>query len=278
MRPIPPDLHPLVRKALRALKPNPRYANYANDTDDGLLRPPHEFLAIAVSPDHFERGGRLLDALVRVLEGPEVGGTIVVEEGRSVVDLEQDRFRFRLKQMTSRTAHKPTPAEARELKEHGGFSLTVPKWDWRAVDAFFVEISDPNGYGRVRKTLRDGKRARLEEKMAELPGILRGLVQANRVQEAENERRRRQWAEEERIQREAAERAREEKEAREELLAQAERWRRATALRQYLAALEDVVRRRGVPETDAAWDRLAWGRAIADELDPLSATGASPAK
>lgn len=276
MRPIPPDLHPLVRKALRALKPYPRYGEFDAPMDDGLLRPPDEFLAIAVSPDHVERGGRLLDAVVRVLEGPEVGGTIVLEDGRSVVELEQDRFRFRLKQMTSRTAHKPTPAEARELKAHGGFSFTVPKWDWRAVDAFFVEISDHNGYGRIRKTLRDGKRARLEEKIAALPGILRELVQANREQEADNERRRRLWDEEDRIRREAAERAKREAEAREALFAQAERWRRATALRQYLAALEDDTRRRGVPETDPAWDRLTWARGIADEIDPLGAANAPP--
>jgi hypothetical protein len=272
MRPIPPDLHPLVRKALRALKPNPRYPNFANDTDDGLLRSPHEFLAVAVAPEEVERAGRLLDTIVRMLEGAEIGAAIVIEKERPLVAVGDDRFRFRLKQVTNRSDHRPTPAEQRNLKEHP-YGHTVPKWDWRATDRFVLEIADPDpSYGRVRATLSDGKRGRLEEKLARLPGIIQSLIQANREHEAENERRRRQWEEEERIRREAAERAKREQEAREELFAQAERWRRASALRQYLAAVEAVIRGRAVPETDAAWDRLAWARAIADELDPLSPT------
>ncbi len=117
MRPVSPDLHVLVRKALRALKAYPRSEWSANDMDDGLLRTPGGFLSLAVAPQHVERAGRLLDRVIRLVEDA-LRGRVVVDGRKSIIEVGTDRFRFRLKQENTRSPHRPSPAERREMQKH----------------------------------------------------------------------------------------------------------------------------------------------------------------
>lgn len=214
----------------------PRSEWSANDMDDGLLRTPHGFLSLAVAPQHVERAGRLLDRAIRAVEDA-LGGRVLVEPKMSIIEVGQDRFRFRLKQENTRSEHRPSPAERREM-ERLQHVHSVPKWDWRPTDRFRFEIYDPDDFYRPRAQLTDGKRASLEQKLEGLPDLVRELVQANRVREAERERIRREWEEQSRLKREAEERADRRRRAIESLLSEADRWRRANGLREYLVALE----------------------------------------
>lgn len=268
MRSVSPDLHVLVRKTLRALKPHPRSEWSANDMDDGLLRPPGGFLTVAVAPEHVDRAGRLLDRVIRLIEGP-LAGRVVIEPKKSIFEVGQDRFRFRLKQETTRSDHRPTPSERREVEKHKYFH-NVPKWDWRTTDRFLFEVYDPDSSYRPRLKLADGKRGRLEQKLEQLPDLVRELIQENRAREAERQRLQRQWEEERRRREEAEAHVARERRAVENLLSEAERWRRANRLREYLAALEATFRARGIPEDSDEWARVRLGHRAADELDPLT--------
>ncbi len=124
---IPPDLHPLVRKALRALKPDPRLS-YRPELDDKLLRTPRGFIQIAVARDHTERAGRLLDTFIRTVEGPDVRGRVFFVEDKTILDVDGETFRFRFKEENATTPHRPTPEERREIAAHPHFH-SVPKVD-----------------------------------------------------------------------------------------------------------------------------------------------------
>jgi hypothetical protein len=84
---IPPDLHPLVRKALRALKPDPRLS-YRPELDDKLLRTPPGFIQIAVARDHTERAGRLLDTFIRTVEGSDVRGRVFFVDDKTMLEVD----------------------------------------------------------------------------------------------------------------------------------------------------------------------------------------------
>lgn len=274
MRSVSPELHVLVRKTLRALKPYPRSDWSANDTDDGLLRPPGGFLSVAVAPGHIERAGRLLDTILRLIQ-EHLKGRVVVEARKSIIEVGQDRFRLRLKQETTRSEHRPTPAERREVAK-SRFFHKVPKWDWRPTDRFVFEMYDPDSSYGHRARLADGKRATLEQKLERLPDLVGELIQENRVRAEERDRLRRQWEEERRRREEAEQRAAQERRALEELFSEAERWRRVNGLREYLAAVETALRQRGLPGDSEYWARIRFGQSAADRLDPLSAIRVPP--
>jgi hypothetical protein len=261
---IPPDLHPLVRKALRALRPDPRLS-YRPELDDKLLRTPQGFIQIAVARDHTERAGRLLDTFIRTVEGPDVRGRLFFVDDKTMLEVEGEQFRFRFKEENARTPHRPTPEERREIAAHPHFH-SVPKVDHQPTNRFTLELYDPNIGYRHRARLADRRRATLEQALVEVPALLRRLVQENRDAEVERERWRREWDEQIRRETEERERREREKASRAELLADAHAWREASLLRDYAAA---VLQARG-PD-DVAQQRWAtWARSVADEMDPLT--------
>jgi hypothetical protein len=266
---IPPDLHPLVRKALRALKPDPRLS-YRPELDDKLLRTPRGFIQIAVARDHTERAGRLLDTFIRTVEGPDVRGRVFFVDDKTMLEVDGEKFRFRFKEENATTPHRPTPEERREIAAHPHFH-SVPKVDHQPTNRFALELYDPNIGYRYRARLADRKRATLEQALAEVPALLRRLVQENRDAEVERERRKREWDEQLRRETEERERREREKARRAELLADAHAWREASLLRGYAAA---VLQARG-PEDEPQQRWATWARSVADEMDPLTRSGSA---
>jgi len=264
---IPPDLHPLVRKALRALTPDPRLS-YRPELDDKLLRTPRGFIQIAVARDHTERAGRLLDTFIRAVESPDVRGRVFFVDDKTMLEVDGEKFRFRLKEENATTPHRPTPEERREIAAHPHFH-SVPKVDHQPTNRFALELYDPNTTYRHRARLADRKRATLEQALAEVPALLRRLVQENRDAEVERERRRREWDEQLRRETEEREQREREKASRAELLANAHAWREASLLRDFAAA---VLQARG-PEDEAQRRWVTWARSVADEMDPLTRSG-----
>lgn len=232
---IPPGLHPLVRKALRALKPDPRLS-YRPELDDKLLRTPRGFIQIAVAREHTERASRLLDMFVRTIEGPDVRGRVFFVEDKTMLEVDGERFRFRFKEENACTPHRPTPEERRDIAAHPHFH-SVPKVDHRPTNRFALELYDPNIGYRYRVRLADRKRATLEQALGEVPTLLRRLVQENRDAEVEREQRRRAWEEQERREKEEREQREREEARRAELLADAHTWREASLIRDYAAAV-----------------------------------------
>jgi hypothetical protein len=266
---IPADLHPLVRKALRALKPDPRLS-YRPELDDKLLRTPRGFIQIAVARDHTERAGRLLDTFIRTVDGPNVRGRVFFVDDKTMLEVDGEKFRFRFKEENATTPHRPTPEERREIVAHPHFH-SVPKVDHQPTNRFALELYDPNIGYRYRARLADRKRATLEQALAEVPALLRRLVQENRDAEVERERRKREWDEQLRRETEERERREREKARRAELLADAHAWREASLLRGYAAA---VLQARG-PEDEAQQRWATWARSVADEMDPLTRSGSA---
>jgi hypothetical protein len=261
---IPPDLHPLVRKALRALKPDPRLS-YRPELDDKLLRTPRGFIQIAVAREHTERAGRLLDTFIRTVEGPDVRGRVFFADDKTMLEVDGEQFRFRFKEENARTPHRPTPEERREIAAHPHFH-SVPKVDHQPTNRFTLELHDPNIGYRYRARLADRRRATLEQALVEFPALIRRLVQENRDAEVERERWRREWDEQIRRETEERERREREKASRAELLADAHAWREASLLRDYAAA---VLQARG-PDDEAQQRWATWARSVADEMDPLT--------
>jgi hypothetical protein len=264
---IPPDLHPLVRKALRALKPDPRLS-YRPELDDKLLRTPRGFIQIAVARDHTERAGRLLDTFIRTVEGPDVRGRVFFVDDKTMLEVDGEKFRFRFKEENATTPHRPTPEERREIAAHPHFH-SVPKVDHQPTNRFALELYDPNIGYRYRARLADRKRATLEQALVEVPALLRRLVQENRDAEVERERRRLEWDDQVRRETEDRERREREKARRAELLADAHAWREASLLREYAVA---VLQARG-PDDEAQQRWATWARSVADEMDPLTRSG-----
>ncbi|ACL64509.1 hypothetical protein A2cp1_1164 [Anaeromyxobacter dehalogenans 2CP-1] len=264
---IPPDLHPLVRKALRALKPDQRLS-YRPELDDKLLRTPRGFIQIAVAREHTERAGRLLDMFVRTIEGPDVRGRVLFLDDKTMLEVDGEQFRLRFKEENARTPHRPTPEERRKIAAHPHFH-SVPKADHHPTNRFTLELYDPNVGYRYRARLADRRRATLEQALVEVPALLRRLVQENRDAEVERERRRRAWEEQERQETEERQRREREKARRAELLADARAWREASLLRDYTAA---VLQARG-PDDEAQQRWATWARSVANEMDPLTRNG-----
>ena len=264
---IPPDLHPLVRKALRALKPDPRLS-YRPELDDKLLRTPRGFIQIAVAREHTERAGRLLDMFVRTIEGPDVRGRVFFVDDKTMIEVDGAQFRFRFKEENARTPHRPTPEERREIAAHPHFH-SVPKADHHPTNRFTLELYDPNIGYRYRARLADRRRKTLEQALVEVPALLRRLVQENRDAEVERERQRRAWDEQERRETEERERRERDEARRAELLADARAWREASLLRDYAVA---ALQARG-PDDEAQQRWATWARSVADEMDPLTRGG-----
>jgi hypothetical protein len=225
---------------------------------------------MAVAADHAERAGRILDVLVRLLE--EHGATIELGEW-SVVVITGERFRFRLKQETTRSDHHPTSAERRELQQHPIFN-NVRKWDWHHTDKLTLELFDDvrYTYNPVAR-LRDGKRGRIEDKLAALPEILRRLVEQRQAQRAESERRRLAYEEQRRLEEEQRARAEEERRRVAALVQEAKQWREASLIHEYAVALESAVRAAGVSEDGPEMKRVRWAQQVASTMDPITRLG-----
>jgi len=261
----PPDLHPLVRKALQALKPDPRLS-YRPELDDKLLRSPQGFIQIAVAREHTERAGRLLDMFVRTIEGPDVRGRVFFVMTRRCSKCTGLSSAFASRKRTR------GPRTAPRLKSDGKsqrIRASMPKADHHPTNRFTLELYDPNIGYRYRARLADRRRKTLEQALVEVPALLRRLVQENRDAEVERERRRRAWDEQERRETEERERRERDEARRAELLADARAWSEAALLRDYAVA---ALQARG-PDDEAQQRWATWARSVADEMDPLTRGG-----
>ncbi len=215
-----------------------------------------------------DRAVRLVHTLTRAMT--EIGVRIDTGNGRyghtprPVITLFDVRLQLRVRELTTRKPHTPTPDE---LAEQARYKFArIDKWDYEPNGSLRVSIANPDDR-HDRRAWADGKARRVEEMVEEIvTGFLLEVdAELDRARRAEE--RRIQEAEHWRRQREL-EQLRKEEEARvNRLVAEAERWERAARIRRYVTAvLEEHTD--PVPESIERW--ASWAMATADRIDPIA--------
>jgi hypothetical protein len=262
------DPHPLVARTERSLRS-------ATPNEVGLARPKAQrCLDVTVSPAQIDRALRLLDTLVKALEAR--GFPVKVTDGehpRTVARVLGEDIGFQLYEEVDRHEREPTQEEwERSL---GPFSRERTFYVQTPSGKLALHITDGTG---LRRTWTDRSDRRVEGFLNAFVVGLVGAAETVKEARAEYERReqarqeaQRQWQEQER-RRWEEERLRKEEEARlAKLEAQADAWRRAQLLRQFLAAVRaEAEARDGQIVPGGELERwLAWVARKANTLDPL---------
>ncbi|MBC3363483.1 hypothetical protein HU806_10260 [Pseudomonas sp. SWRI154] len=171
-----------------------------------------------------------------------------------------DALRLRLYEPSLRSDYLPSAAQLAE-KAKGGWSYR-PKWQFTPSGRLQVMADD--GYGGK---ITDSDRHSVEQQLNKLIGLMAtravGFLVRNEHQAIED-------AERQRVRAIALERKRRqdaEKQRLAKLEVDAQNWRRAQAIREYLNALEQTAERHELSAEQL--ELLHWGREKADWLDPL---------
>jgi hypothetical protein len=216
-------------------------------------------LNISVSERLQPRAFRVADTLLKALEAR--GYAVTQGERQVEIVMLNQTLRLRLYEPSLRSDYVPTAAEVTK-KTKGGWSYW-PKWQFTPSGRLQVLADD--GYGGK---VTDSERHPVELQLNKLIGLM-----ATRAVEflVRNERQAIEDAEHQRVRDIALERKRlqdAEKQRLAKLESDAQNWRRAKAIREYLNALEQTAERHKLSAEDV--ELLRWGRAKADWLDPLT--------
>lgn len=216
-------------------------------------------LSVSVSQAAIDRSLAILDQVVRLLHA--TGATFRAEaDGKNLwLRFHGEQFEVSLTEKLLRSERELTPAE-RAKQARGEYFWIRDRYDYTATGLLTLSIVGPVG----TTTISDGKRQRLEDRIAKLPDLLRRRAAQQRVE--------REMREEANARREAEFRERERRRAiREQNLARlkraeedAHRLERARRLR----ALADALTPSGAQSSEKRAAEAAWLRRAADWLDP----------
>ena len=192
-----------------------------------------------------------------------------------VINTGEVRAGVRIVQLTDRTPHVLTAKEVREAEDR--WARTPPKYDHTPNAYLRVELD--RSWGSSRYSWSEGPRGPIDRK---LPAVLEEIEGRH-----ERAKERRLQAEAERLERErqwhlAHDRAKvllQEHHRAEVLDKQADDWRHAHQLREYVKAMREKAAAIGSDEERAATLEWAeWANGFAEQLDPLNGTMAMPAE
>ncbi|MFN7992009.1 MAG: hypothetical protein U0Q18_00295 [Bryobacteraceae bacterium] len=252
------DLHPLVRKTLRALE-----RGKANEA--GYLIPSTACLDVSVTSGQLLRAISILDALTRALA--ERGHKVCVDGDRphlSATIVNGERLEFDLKEKVTRRDRELSAAEIRERKQNP-YRYWAREYSYTATGelTFSIRDSDLNG---VPVLWRDGKRRKLEDCLNDI--VFAFARAAERKVEIREERRRRaeEERERERIRLQKMADVQKEEARVKRLHDDTQRWVQSEQIRAYVAARITAQGQSGAA-ADRAW--VEWALAQADRLDPL---------
>ncbi|MDP9687210.1 UNVERIFIED_ORG: hypothetical protein J2W82_000865 [Pseudomonas mohnii] len=215
-------------------------------------------LNISVSPALQSRALKVADTLLKALE--KRGYTVRQGQHRVEILMFGHVLHLRLFEASLRSAYEPT-AKERAAQAKGEWSYWA-KWQFTPSGRLQVLVNE--GYGGK---IVDSDSRPVELQLNTLVGLMASravefLVRSERqaiedaerqrVREAALERKRRQDAEKQRLAK---------------LEVDAQNWRRAQAIREYLNALEESAERH--EHSMEQLELLRWGRAKADWIDPL---------
>jgi len=263
-------LHPLVGRTLKSL-------HSARKDERGLVRPiAQQCLDIAVGPNSIERAVRIMDALVKALEGRGYPVTILEKERKRLtcVKVMDETLHIQMKEGTNRTERQLTPAQKKE-REQSPWMHRWPQYDYVPSGRLALHITSDDYLGDSRKIWADGGKQRLENCLNSFICGLSTAAQAIKAARAERERWKQEWAERERRRQEEEKRRLEEEARIQDLIAKVTSWDTNRKIRQFLAAAEEAItEKHGSLQASSELSRwLSWARRYADAIDPLASSG-----
>lgn len=205
-----------------------------------------------------DRAVRILDALERTVNN--IGGHWKPDEKAESLQLEFDgeSMQFSLIEQYRRTEHVETDPKyswwtKRTYQYHFSGELTIN------LDASF----------QGQRTWSDGKRHKLEDKLAEFAAGVQNAARAIKELREEREAQHRRWEEEARIRREAEEKERQFNEFRANLVAEASAWHDFQRVSQYVQHLEQLLAQASENQNNEAKHKwMAMAHACVASLDP----------
>lgn len=253
--------HPLVALTMRASKGATLYNGRLSFAGKRVL-------SLSVSPDTLTRALLLLDALItscdsrgHVWKVSSEGKTLISCGGREIEVTLHERLAKRPLPRTTRKAH---------YWEGGpGPFFSHQEYEWTSTNSLTFAVANSVA-GGARRTWSDGKAIRLESKLHEIVAGLPAVAQGIADLEAERAARQKKREDDEANRREIARQEETRRKLREKLASYVTRSQRAEAIRAFCERLEAHCRDHGIDrcaDTDA-W--VAWARAQADALDPIT--------
>ncbi|UWE16613.1 hypothetical protein [Herbaspirillum huttiense] len=260
--------HPLVLAAKKRLSQKSGWG------ESGVRSAPKEVLNLSVTEGTLERALLLTEALFAAIGKLGFDARIDSTNDRTLLESKEHRvsLEFALKESVKRSIHEVTAAEemarqryALKVRTQPNLrSLHVSYYDYTPTGILTLEV------GRwPSKTWKDTPRTSLEER---IPDLAAGIVLiAQRTHQHEQELRERQVEQQRAREKYELIKKRREAEATrlKEVEAQANSWERAEKLRAFSDAFEKRAMQSG-ELTPEQLDWLAWVRAKADGLDPLT--------
>lgn len=215
-----------------------------------------------ISPESQQRAFLILDALFCAVE--ELGGKVNADLSMRVM---ADTVRIRIAEGQDKVKHELTKQEARALVEYND---RVKRNGWASKPQIRKYDSIYNGKLRIifdnGEYIRDTGKEKLEDRLGDLLMRLYENSEEARIQRERLEEERRKREEEARRQAEIQKRKEDEVRRTRELLNQAEDYKIACEIRQYIAA---VARQKDITPETAAW--IEWANRKADWYDPIVA-------
>lgn len=215
-----------------------------------------------ISPESQQRAFLILDALFCAVE--ELGGKVNADLSMRVM---ADTVRIRIAEGQDKVKHELTKQEARALVEYND---RVKRNGWASKPQIRKYDSIYNGKLRIifdnGEYIRDTGKEKLEDRLGDLLIRLYENSEEARIQRERLEEERRKREEEARRQAEIQKRKEDEVRRTRELLNQAEDYKIACEIRQYIAA---VARQKDITPETAAW--IEWANRKADWYDPIVA-------
>lgn len=263
---VPNDLenaHRLVKEAKIVLE-------HAKQFDTGLLdKRNRACLEVNVSPACLDRALRIMDAVVKGIEGE--GFAIAVERGTKISSyalIKGEKVCFAINEAYRRVDHVPTPREKVQKKARPFWD--IKKYDYQPTGELSLKIEEYAGYGS-RKKWSDSKTGRLEEKVGEFIGGTVLVAHLLKIEREKREEGKRKWEEERKLREEDEKRRREEEARLQKLEQHAALWVKSEQLRAFVQTVEKVVADMNMPESKRkgyeGW--IAWARKHADQIDPI---------
>lgn len=212
---------------------------------DGVPPKGDDRISIDVSDDSFPRSLRLMDTVIKLLRSRNHSFVTRYGDTKALVYGEEIEFRLRERYKVS------------EIKDRWGGKQLEPTGE-------FTLIFGPNFR---MKEIKDGKEL-LENKLVKILLKFESIGKHEHDERIERDRRRKEQEEKERIAKEKKERKEQELANFKNLLNQANRWKQATILREYIMEIEKkAVNNDTTSEEFNAW--VTWAKQKVDWLDPL---------
>ena len=261
---MPPRLtnpHPLVEQTRRVLESE-------SPNDWGILRPTDKnILGIRVGPDSVPRALRIMNTLVKALEGRgasvSTGSSRHSGDPETVVKIDGEEIRIFLRERIFSEKKAPEKLVTRFLRRYPNTWGRYTNYPTGVLELYLDEYV--NG---KQKKWADTPKKRLEEKLGDFIIGLLDMVPDMRSQRLEREEDKRRWREE----KERRRRWEEERERLRALEQMAEMWVRSEKLRAFIREVERRASKRELSDESRAkleeW--VKWAMKHADRLDPLS--------